>query len=363
MKPFLKYLLLSFGILFLLVAITFISIKKADQKVLEMENFYEGQQANNQVYSVPSEFIDGERFYIKIPMADGDTLLAFGDTGGGNSMILPGTIEKKQLQSKLHSGLLKGIMPIEYILFNDLVTDTHFPEPGPLRSFVIRKPFNRVTEPCLVIPPLDDELKFFTKAMPDMDAFLGQNFFMGKAWTIDYPNHTILLNTPLSVNEKINPDVQSIGFKKNSNGENIYGHPSMVIEVEGEKIPVLFDTGATIVLSEDGKKAFNTTAFTKGGSFIAASVFDKWRIAHPDWKVYLKADMKNDVIEVPLVKIGSQEVGPVLFAKRPDANWSEGMINSMDKVVKGAIGGSALKYLKVTIDYKAELMKCSLSFL
>ena len=65
----------------------------------------------------------------------------------------------------------------------------------------------------------------------------------------------------------------------------------------------------------------------------------------------------GDIIEVPKVKIGSYEVGPVLFSQRPDENWSQGMIATMDKVVQGAIGGSVLKYFKVTIDYNSELIR------
>ncbi|MEO6190958.1 MAG: hypothetical protein ABIO44_11935, partial [Saprospiraceae bacterium] len=244
-----------------------------------------------------------------------------------------------------------------YILFKDLVNDNNFPQPYPLRGFIIRHPFSRVTEPYLLIPPMEDEMKLITQSMPDMEAFLGQNIFMGKAWTIDYIHQNILVNTPLTEQDKNNPNVQKIGFKKNSNYENMFGHPSMFIEVNGEIIEVLFDTGATIVLSDDGKLELKTNAKTIGGSFIAASIFDKWRNEHPEWKYYPKADMKNDMIEVPIVKIGSNEIGPVLFAKRQDENWSNGMINSMDKVVKGAIGGSGLKYLKVTIDYNAELIK------
>jgi hypothetical protein len=111
------------------------------------------------------------------------------------------------------------------------------------------------------------------------------------------------------------------------------------------------------VLSENGKKEMNSDKQTIGASFIAASVFDQWRKRHPNWKFYPKADISRDVIEVPTIKIGGIEVGPVLFSKRPDENWSKNMIRSMDKVVKGAIGGSALKYLKVTIDYNSELIK------
>jgi hypothetical protein len=58
-----------------------------------------------------------------------------------------------------------------------------------------------------------------------------------------------------------------------------------------------------------------------------------------------------------LINIKEIEVGPVLFSNQPDENWSRNMIHSMDKVVKGAIGDSGLKYLKVSIDYNSEMIK------
>lgn len=63
------------------------------------------------------------------------------------------------------------------------------------------------------------------------------------------------------------------------------------------------------------------------------------------------------MIEVPEVQVGNLKVGPVWFSKRPDEAWSKGMIGSMDKVVKGAVGGSLLQYFSVTIDYPAELIQ------
>jgi hypothetical protein len=324
---------------------------------MEMKGFYQPDYDTSKATLLPSLFINGERFYIKIPSSLGDTLLAFGDSGGGISILLPQAVEKKHLQAKLKSGIFQGIMPVNYVLFKDLVNNRNVPPPFPLRIYNIRRPFSRVAEPFLLVPPNEGEVKRITKFMPDMDIFLGQNFFMGKAWTIDYIHQQIWVNTPLNSNDEGKPGVQKIGFKKNRNRENVFGHPSMIIEVNGEVIDVLFDTGASILLSDSGKKQMNTDALTIGGSFIAASIFDKWRKDHPEWKYYKEADERSDVIEVPIVKIGGIEVGPVLFSKRPDEDWSKGMIRTMDKIVKGAIGGSAFKYLKVTIDYNSELIK------
>ena len=352
-----KRVLLSILIILLLFVGYFFSIRTLDQRSMEMKDFYRDDYNSSKAILLPSVFINHERFYIKIPFSTGDTLLAFGDSGGGISMLLPPTVEKKQLQSKIKTGIFKGIFPAKYLLFKDLVNNSYIPPPVPLRIYIIRRPFARVAAPLLLVPPIGGETDLLTKYMPEMDIFLGQNFFMGRAWTFDYIHQQIWVNTPLAASDIGMPGVQKIGFKKNESQQNIFGHPSMVIEVDGEEIDVLFDTGASMLLSGNGKKEMHTDDKTIGASFIAASIFNKWRKEHPDWKYYKEADLKSDVIEVPVIKIGGIEVGPVLFSKRADEEWSEGMIRSMDKIVKGAIGGSAFKYLKVTIDYNSELIK------
>lgn len=302
---------------------------------------------------IPASFINGERFYIKMKSEKGDTLLGFCDTGGGSSFMMQPTIDKLALKPLVKTGHIKGIFKMKFINFHDLIADANIPAPIARPGFVLKYHSKPIADSYFMVLPMDKEMQFFMQTMP-LDIFLGQNYFMGKSWTIDYIHRQLWTNTPLAAGDA---NVQKIGFKKNDKGEAIFGHPSTSIELDGEQIDVLFDTGATIILSEDGKKALNTSEKTIGGSFIAKSVFDKWHAAHPDWKIYTKADRNADIIEVPKVKIGQYEVGPVLFAERPDEAWSKYMIGSMDKVVKGAIGGSGLKYLKVTIDYNSELVR------
>ena len=57
------------------------------------------------------------------------------------------------------------------------------------------------------------------------------------------------------------------------------------------------------------------------------------------------------MIEVPLVKIAPVTVGPVWFSARPDATFHDFMSQMMDKKIEGALGGSALRYLDIVIDY------------
>jgi hypothetical protein len=358
MKKKLIYFTLSIVILLLLFAVYFFTIKYYDRKIQDGTDILSSEKHEGiPNFIIPTYFVDGERFYFKLPISNNDTIMAFGDTGGGISFLAPNAKNKGDIRLDLKMGIVKGIMPIEYILYKDLVKNVNFPIPSPNSTFILRNPFKRVINPFLMIPPMDDELKFMFKVQPEMEAFLGQTFFMEHSWTIDYPNEQIMVNTPLSDSLINQPNVQKLGFKKNAKQEKINGHPSMTVEVDGETIDVLFDTGATMVLTEAGQKQFGTDKKTLAGSFIAASIFNKWRKEHPEWKYYPKADYGGDVIEVPIVKIGEFEVGPVLFVVKRDEAWSEGMINTMDKVVKGAIGGTLLKFFKVTIDYNSDLIR------
>lgn len=352
MKKFFRIFFLTTGSLVVLYIAFFLVVLKLDRNAVDEA---QGSQTNvvQQAVLLPSFFLNGERFYIKVRSITGDTLLALGDSGGGICFMNPTIVDKLGLRHTMKTALWRGMLPLKYLPFSKVVQDPQIPLPQLPRYRILRRGLSRVAEPFLVVPDMDREMQFMT-AHQRFDIFLGQNFFMGHSWTIDYPRQQLWVNTPLTAGM---PGVHKIGFRKNSTGGPLFGHPSTTIEVDGVTLDVLFDTGASLVLSEEGKKAFHTSEQTAGGSFIAASVFDQWRKKHPDWKYYPKADLAGDVIEVPAIKIAGYEVGPVLFARRLDEAWSEGMISSMDKVVKGAIGGSGLKYLKVTIDYNSELIR------
>ncbi|WP_421805055.1 hypothetical protein [Flagellimonas sp.] len=356
MKKIIRYVFIPIGVIITLFAIQFFVVRKLDR------NYSESLEAgltktDLKPLKLPSMFLDSARFLVKLPLESKDTLLAYCDTGGGISMLMPSRQDRPEIAPYVKKGLVKGLMPMSYVTFNDMVNIEKFPSPSPIPNFILRKPFVRVQESYLVIPPLTHDLQQKIDKMPMLDAFLGQGFFMGRAWTFDYPKQEVWVNTPIKSTDSIKPNVLSLGFKKNTHGVAVYGHPRMQIEIEGEEIEVLFDTGASFVLSDKGKDYFNTEKNTLAGSFIAASIFDQWRIDHPDWKYYPESDGSQGIIEVPVVKIAGHEVGPVLFSRRPDHVWSEMMAQSMDKVVKGAIGGSLLKHFKVKVDYNSELIQ------
>ena len=300
---------------------------------------------------LPSHFIDGARFYIKIATTNSDTLLAFGDTGGGFTAIFPDAVAKAGLNDILKTINL-GNRSIQYIRFDDLVGDNSIPHMEPTSYLPI-------TESVFLAPDMEmlgDEGSAMLQAV-QQDIFLGQHFFMGKAWTFDYLQQKIWVNTPIEKNDLKNKNIQSIGFKNDENGKKLYGHPSMKVLIDGDTLDMLFDTGASFFLSDSGKIRMNTTKSSLAGSFIAKSVYNKWISKHPTWKIFKSTDTNADVIEVPEITIGNYTAGPVLFSVRPDEAWSKNMITSMDKVVKGAIGGSALKYFTVKIDYNNDLIQ------
>ena len=67
-------------------------------------------------------------------------------------MLANQNIIKKQEAEKIKTGLLKGVMPFDYVLFNDIVDNTDIPRPYPMRNFIVRTPFSPVKESFLIIP-------------------------------------------------------------------------------------------------------------------------------------------------------------------------------------------------------------------
>lgn len=297
---------------------------------------------------LPATLIDG-RFFLKIPTTNKDTILGFCDTGGGYTAIYDRTLKKLKLEDKISEVEING-EKIRFILAKELYSNLYIPYPQIANYYKVA-----IQSPFLEVPDTSEQMDLFSKYVPH-DAFLGQFFFINSSWTFDYITGKLFINTPLSANS-IEENTQHIGFKKDRQGNKRFGHPSMKIVIDGETIDVLFDTGATLLLGENSKAEFHDKK-AAGGSFIAKSIFDNWHKQHPEWRMIEKGEATGaDMIEIPQVKVGSLTAGPVWFAKRPDEAWSKGMIGSMDKVVKGAIGGSFLQYFKVTIDYNSELVK------
>jgi hypothetical protein len=213
MRKFLKVFFWSIGSLVLLFVGYFIIIRLLDNKAVNTKDFYESAYKVKTPVLLPSFFLAGQRFYIQLVTRKGDTLMALGDTGGGISMIMPKTMEQIGLERNIKLGIVKALMPVRFLFFDQLIEDPNIPPPEPLRNMIIRRPFQRVKRPVLIVPKMDGELKFMMKQMA-FDVFLGQNFFMGHAWTFDYLKKEVWVNTPIRNQAAADPHILKLGFKK-----------------------------------------------------------------------------------------------------------------------------------------------------
>jgi len=187
------------------------------------------------------------------------------------------------------------------------------------------------------------------------DGLLGQAWFSGRVWTWDYPAHKLLW-LPDGGLPAVEPSHRiSLGFKTDGYGKRLLDFPRLQATIDGETLDLLFDTGAMISLSPEAlAKLGDKGPALRATSFIVGTKFDAWRKKHPDWRVIEKADQNlkgEPMIEVPAVTVAGYTVGPVWFTRRADANFHGFMSQFMDKQVEGALGGSALKFFRVTVDY------------
>jgi hypothetical protein len=190
---------------------------------------------------------------------------------------------------------------------------------------------------------------------PGGDGLLGRTWHADRVWLFDYPAGRLYLLPPSAARfDASGGGVAPLGFQVDSAGRRTTHFPRVRIEVDGDSLDLLFDTGAVLPLTEAALAALDDGGpAVRGTSFIAEQVFRRWRERHPQWRVIEHADRTLDmpIIEVPSVTIAGQRVGPVWFTMRRDANFHEFMSRWMDRRVDGALGGSALRHFRVTVDY------------
>lgn len=275
---------------------------------------------------------DEHRFYVQPITEDGTTLNFFTDTGGGLFIF-------SDVAERLKLPLLKPEMEgaPNTVMLPKFKSNAAIPLPLGSSEQLSVAPINIRNQMNL-----------------DWSGMLGQQWFAGRVWTFDYPNKRLLLRVAGDL-PKTDPEYKiALGFKTNASGQRSINFPRIAVTIAGENFDLLFDTGATTDLSEaalqflkDNRSAIRAT------SFITASVFERWRREHPNWRVIVNAENKTKatMIEVPEIKIGRYRTGAVWFTVRPDKNFHEYMSQWMDKKIDGALGGNALRHFRVTVDY------------
>ncbi|HSS51254.1 MAG TPA: hypothetical protein VLX28_20115, partial [Thermoanaerobaculia bacterium] len=274
------------------------------------------------------------RFFVVPATASGQTLRLYTDSGGG-LFLLAGAAKRLGLSTKTMGEGQEKMDVAELPAFRPGASI-----PPPVGNGGL-----------LPIFP-DEQAK--RGGVDSVDGMLGQAWFAGRVWTWDYPGRRLLWRTDGSVPTVAEEHRVSLGFKAGKDGERL-AFPRIAATVDGETLDLLFDTGAMVSLSPEAlAKLDDHGPALRGTSFIAAVHFDRWRQKHPDWRVVEKADlnMKGEpMIEVPAVTVAGYTVGPAWFTRRPDPSFHQFMSQYMDRQVEGALGGSALRFFRVTVDY------------
>lgn len=290
-------------------------------------------QAPDSTVAMPAELVAG-RFFVAPVTSGGDTLRFYTDTGGG-LFVHADAVEDH------------GLAVDTLAMGGDTLRVARLPElderawiPGPSSAWGPGLP---VTGRGRGRHSMDVE-----------DGILGQAWFAGRTWTLDYPAGRLLLHTgdaPAPTGVASAP----LGFRTDSLGNRLIAFPRIRAVVDGDTLDFLLDTGATVDLTPDGLAALDDRGpGLRATSFVTTEVFERWRAAHPDWRVIESADRTVDsmaMIEVPEVEIAGRTVGPVWFTQRPDRAFHEFMAQWMDRPVDGALGGNALGFFRVTVDY------------
>lgn len=181
---------------------------------------------------------------------------------------------------------------------------------------------------------------------------LGQSWFADRVWMLDYPAQTMML-LPIGDLPSVHKRHQiPLRFRDGLGGGRQNYLPRMQVMIDGEQIEVLLNTGASVAL--DAKVAGqlgDKRPANRSMSFISQSQFDAWRQKN-QWRVIENAEQGKGapMMEVPKLRLGGFEVGPVWFMARSDSYFRNQVSRKLDRRVIGSLGGNALRFFRVTLD-------------
>lgn len=277
-----------------------------------------------------------DRVLVDAPLKNGGHIRFWTDTGGGGTILYDRAAARLKLATKPMTGPIADDLPPGSL---------QLAGPIPIRGGAFPTP------PAPVLVGADQLAQMGLPS--DSDGNIGQNWFAGRIWTWNYPKG-ILTIEPGNWRPPVGAHVIPVGFRKAAQGRPALHFPRITIDIAGEPVSVLLDTGATTVLTAEAAKAIDGGPRLRATSMITASRIRAWRSAHPDWLVVEKAQggTGSRMIRVPDVKVAGLQLGPVWFTERADKNFTEMMSSSMDAPVEGALGGNAYRDLMMTIDYR-----------
>jgi len=275
----------------------------------------------------------GDRFWVEPVTAAGRRITLYTDSGGG-LFLLQDAAARLGIEVTTE---VQGADTVRLATFPPFAADASIPLPP-----------SRGGKVLVFAPPPGRGIDMF-----EADGMLGQEWFGGRTWTFDYPGRTLWLRANGDVPAVAAEHRVGLGFQTDSAGARALNFPRIQATIDGQMLDLLLDTGATSSLTTEAMTAMGGTDSVRATSFITTTTFERWRSRHPDWRVVEKGEKATGepLIEVPEVTVAGYTVGPVWFTRRPDRNFHQFMTRFMDRQVEGALGGSALHYFKVTVDY------------
>jgi hypothetical protein len=279
---------------------------------------------------IPTRYV-ADRFYAAPITLQGDTLMLLMDTGGGGVFAIKPVLERLGLKPKF-----------EAVEEGDSVFSG-----GPFPRF---KPGASI--PPALGRPAGEIYGFGVKPEAEFDGevgMLGHNWFAGRVWVLDYPEHRAAYFETAPPPKPFGPHTIPMTTKRPLTRDD----PRIQVIVAGDTVDMLLDTGATSVLSPMAVSLIGAGPPVRASAFAAARLWEAWHKKHPEWGIITggEANMKRDLIGVPSVSIAGYDVGPIWFAKRPDQVYDGMMKQLMDKPILASIGGAAFRPFKLTLDY------------
>lgn len=115
------------------------------------------------------------------------------------------------------------------------------------------KPKQSLPPPLESRSPCGNTLVVGPKHYSDRDGQLGAGYLPGRVWTFNYPDRRLVVE---GSSWQPNPRAQAtkLGFMRNAKGELATGFARITIQVAGQKINMLLDTGTTARPTKAGEK-------------------------------------------------------------------------------------------------------------
>ena len=308
-----------------------------------------GAAANSQEGTVIAATFADDRVYVDMPApAGGAPLHLFTDSGGGSLLLSKAAATRLglTLRPELDKDLLAELGPETQI--------------GGVTAFVAREWAGVPARALFTVMPEVVPLLGWPAVG---DGILGRQWFAGHTWTWDYPRRKLILRPP-AWRPARGARPLDVAFKTDAEGHRVSNFARMTVRVDGEDLPVLFDTGATTVLTPTALKALaDGKPPIRATSMMAHRVIARWRARHPDWRVVEDAQLGTHslMILAPEVEFAGRKAGPVWFTERSDETYDAFMSPMMSAPIVGSIGGNVLAGVVISLDYprsKAWVQSC-----